>query len=181
MEKTVKIKGMVCRRCIDTVRKIFERQQLQVSKVELGQITYQTDTDINMQEIEHLLQAEGFEILTDRQSAIIHKIKALADKQLAEDNHIKNFAALVASTLHMDYDSASALFTATEGITLEQYMIQKRIEKVQELLKYTDMSLTDIAFQLGYSSVHHLSNQFKKISGMPPSVFRELKSDNNQD
>jgi YesN/AraC family two-component response regulator len=175
MKKTLKIKGMVCRRCIAVVKDIFLSQGLQVYKVNLGEITYQENVVLPLKKLDELLRTEGFEILTDRQSAIIQKVKDLVANELSNSEiPLRNFTSIVTENLHMEYDTVSALFSQTEGIKLEQYLISKRIEKVQGLLANTRYSLTDIAFQVGYSSVHHLSNQFKKITGMTPSRFREL-------
>lgn len=127
--------------------------------------------------VKQSLKEEGFEVLTDKQSFIIDKVKETVEQDLiTNDGYSKNFASVVSEALHMDYDTISTLFSTTEGIKLEQYVINKRIEKVQEFLKFSQLTLTDIAFQLGYSSVHHLSNQFKKITGMSPSYYRELQA-----
>lgn len=177
MEKTVKIKGMVCRRCIEIVKEIFQSQGFIVFKIKLGEVTYKETDSSSFDQVKHLLLEEGFEILTDKQSLIIIRVKELVESQLTDsESHTKSFASSVTESLQMDYDTISTLFSTTEGIKLEQYIISKRIEKVQEMLKFTHFSLTDIAFQLGYSSVHHLSNQFKKITGMSPSTFRELQA-----
>jgi AraC family transcriptional regulator len=174
MEKTVRIKGMVCRRCIEIVKEIFESQGLPVNWVKLGEIAYQEKDDQAFDAVNRLLKAEGFELLTDKQSLIMAKVKELAEIELnSKGEHNRNFAHVLTEALHMDYDTISSLFSHTEGITLEQYLIHRRVQKVQELLRYTSLTLTDIAFDLGYSSVHHLSNQFKKITGMSPSRFRE--------
>jgi AraC-like DNA-binding protein len=176
MEKTVKIKGMVCRRCIKVVEEIFQSQGMPVNWVKLGEVSYQEKQNEAFEAVTRLLKKEGFELLTDKQSLIIARVKELADQELKSNGeHTRNFAHVLTEDLHMDYDTISALFSHTEGVTLEQYLINRRVQKVQELLKYTPLSLTDIAFDLGYSSVHHLSNQFKKITGMPPSRFRELQ------
>ncbi|QHT68605.1 helix-turn-helix transcriptional regulator [Rhodocytophaga rosea] len=177
MEKTVKIKGMVCRRCIEIVKEIFESQGLPVHEVKLGEVTYQENDAQALEAAIRLLEKEGFELLTDKQSLTIAKVKELVEQELNTTKaHSRNFAQLLTESLPMDYDTISALFSHTEGITLEQYLIHRRVQKVQQLLKYTSLTLTDIAFDLGYSSVHHLSNQFKKITGMSPSQFRELQA-----
>jgi AraC-like DNA-binding protein len=177
MEKTLKIKGMVCRRCIEIVKSNFQSLGLVVYKIQLGEVSYEEKEASSLKKINELLQGEGFEILTDKQSSIINKVKELIDNELMRsEGHSKKFATIVSETLNMEYDTVSTLFSFTEGIKLEQYVIGKRVEKVQELLKHTHLSLTDIAFMLGYSSVHHLSNQFKKITGMSPSQYRELQS-----
>ena len=168
---------MVCRRCIAIVKDIFQSQGYHVHHVKLGEVAYQEKEADSLQEVTRLLQEEGFEILTDKQTYIVNQVKEIVDEKLiGNENQSRNFASLISDTLHMDYDTVSSLFSHTAGIKLEQYIIGKRIEKVQELLKYSQLTLTDIAFQLGYSSVHHLSNQFKKITGMSPSHFKELQA-----
>lgn len=85
------------------------------------------------------------------------------------------FSTLLSETLHLNYDSISETFSLLEGITLEKYIITKRIEKVKELLVYSNKSLTEISHMLGYSSINHLSRQFKELTGLPPSYYRQVK------
>ena len=170
----MRIKGMVCRRCISTVKDIFMQEGFEVTDIALGEVTYQPQTsDASLQKVEAQLMEEGFEPLGDKQSRIIARIKELVEQHLSgPEHHEHNFSQMVTDAFPMDYSSVSSLFAETEGITLEKYVIGRRTEKAKELLKNPKLSLADIAFQLGYSSVHHFSNQFKHITGMTPSRFR---------
>jgi AraC family transcriptional regulator len=174
MNETTRIKGMVCRRCIAAVKDIFMDQGFSVSHVDLGEVTYTPNrTDASFAAVKHALRAEGFEVLDDRESRIIARVKELVEESLVPaDNRTLNLSRLVTEDLLMDYDSVSALFTATEGITLEKYAIARRMEKAKAMLRETKLSLTDIAWQLGYSSIHYFSNQFKKQTGLSPSAYR---------
>ncbi|HCR54556.1 MAG TPA: AraC family transcriptional regulator, partial [Cytophagales bacterium] len=124
------------------------------------------------------LEIHGFELISDKQTKMISHVKVLIDEVLsqeAEQSRRVKFSILLAESLNMNYDSISETFSASEGITLEHYIINKRIEKVKELLVYTDASLTEIAHQLGFSSVNHLSRQFKELIGLPPSLFKSIR------
>lgn len=173
----MRIKGMVCRRCIATVKEIFMEEGFLVNKVELGEVTYTPkDLAASIAMVKYRLVEEGFEALDDKHSRIIAKVKELVEEHLSgPEHHNHNFSEMVTEALNMDYDAVSTLFTTTEGVTLERYLIGRRIEKAKELLQQTHLSLTDIAFQLGYSSIHHFSSQFKNITGLTPSGYREMK------
>ena len=174
----MRIKGMVCRRCIATVKDIFMEEGFDVTNITLGEVAYQwRKPDASLDKVKERLAEEGFQTLDDKQSRIIAKVKELVEEHLSgPEHHRHNFSEMVAEALLMDYGSVSTLFTATEGVTLERYLIGRRTEKAKQLLQNPKLSFTDIAFQLGYSSVHHFSSQFKNISGMTPSTYRELQT-----
>ncbi len=182
MEETMRIKGMVCRRCIATVKDVFMREGFTVTKINLGEVNYHLfQENASLDTVKASLLSEGFQVLDDKQSLLMGKVKELIANQWdhsgangSQPEH-KNLSTLIAEGLNTDYEVVSALFTATEGITLEHFAIGKRIEKAQQLLLQTRLSLTDIAYQLGYSSVHHFSNQFKKTTGLSPSDFKKIK------
>jgi AraC family transcriptional regulator len=176
MENLMRIKGMVCRRCISTVKDIFMEEGFNVNKIDLGEVVYTPkQSDASLDGVKYRLVEEGFQPLDDKQSQIIAKVKELVEEHLSgPEHHTHNFSQMVTESIFMDYDSISSLFTATEGITLERYLIGRRIEKAKGLLQNTKLSFTDIAFQLGYSSVHHFSNQFKNITGLTPSAYRKV-------
>ncbi len=178
MEKLMRIKGMVCRRCIATVKDIFKEAGFVVTGITLGEVFYQPGgPDASLDNVKYQLAEEGFQTLDDKQSRIIARVKELVEEHLSgPEHHSHNFSEMVAEALLMDYGSISTLFTSTEGVTLERYLIGRRTEKAKQLLRNNTVSFTDIAFQLGYSSVHHFSNQFKSITGMTPSTYRELQS-----
>lgn len=127
--------------------------------------------------LSQVLQSFGFELIDDKKSRTIERIKNLIiDVVHHRDNDLRtNLSNHLAQALGQDYSALSNLFSEVEGTTIEQYFIAQKIEKVKELLMYNELSLSEIAWQLNYSSVAHLSNQFKKITGFTPTYFRQLK------
>jgi AraC-like DNA-binding protein len=178
MEKRMRIKGMVCRRCIATVKDIFMAEGFRVHDIGLGEVQYSPGgPEASLEKVRAHLAAEGFAPLDDKQSRIIARVKELVEAHLSgPEHHNHNFSEMVTEALYMDYDAVSTLFTATQGITLERYLIGRRHEKAKELMQNPNLTFTDIAFELGYSSVHHFSNQFKRITGLSPSAYRELQA-----
>ena len=177
------IKNMVCNRCIAAVRNILETRGLPLRSVQLGEVELQHE--ISSEQTEHLrrdLQLIGFELLDDSRKKLIEKIKNIIISQVhynQGDDRYK-LSDILSSQLHKDYSYLSHLFSEVEGITIEKYLINQKIEKVKELLVYNEASLSQIAFDLGYSSVAHLSTQFKKVTGMTPSQFKSLGSKNRK-
>lgn len=177
------IKNMVCGRCIASVQHIFEKHKIRVSKVELGLvITKTTIANNDLTQIAKDLIAEGFEILEDSSAQKIEKIKNLLlhevqSLQIDEDFRISDY---LSAKFHKEYSSISKLFSQMENVTLEQYFILLKIEKVKELLFYGESTLTQIADMLGYKTVQHLSAQFKKVTGFSPSEFQKVKKGNRK-
>lgn len=175
------IKNMVCSRCISAVENIFSEAGISFSAVTLGEIETEKGLSANeLQQLDRLLQQSGFKRLEDRAKQEIGKVKkAIITKidtlDISEDFILSNF---VSENLHKDYSSISKNFSQHENVTLEQYFILQKIEKVKELLSYDEFSLTEISVKLGYRSVQHLSSQFKTITGFTPSVFKKLKEKN---
>jgi AraC family transcriptional regulator len=127
-------------------------------------------------DLQNALKLVGFELIDNKRSKIIEQIKTFIINTIHYGDELpqKNFSELLSRHLHHDYSYISNLFSQVEGITIEQYIINQRIEKVKELLMYNDLSLSQIAFQLGYSSTAHLSAQFKKLTGFTPSQFKKM-------
>ena len=177
------IKNMVCGRCLSMVEKIFDDQKIALSHLELGLAkTTESISKKDLEKLETSLEKEGFEILQDSSAQQIEKIKKLIlDKvqSLAIDEDFK-ISTFLSDHLHREYSSLSKLFSQTENVTLEQYFILLKIEKVKELLIYNEYSLTQIADLLGYKTVQHLSAQFKKITGFSPSQFLKAKDKNRK-
>jgi len=172
------IKNMVCRRCKMVVESELKKSGLHPVSVALGEVEIEENTIGPVkQDLLHRLQALGFDLIDNKKSKTIEKIKSLViDLVQNKNNQINiNLSHYLAQQLTQDYSSLSPLFSAVEGTTIEQYYIHQKIEKVKELLTYDEMSLSEIAFLLQYSSVAHLSNQFKKVTGFAPSYFRQLK------
>lgn len=175
------IRGMVCDRCVSVIKSGITNLGFPVERVSLGKITMINPLrDDGIAMIREFLDANGFELVSTRQTKMISHVKALISEilsQNAEHGHRVKFSVMLSESLNMNYDSISETFSTSEGITLEHYIINKRIEKVKELLVYTEASMTEIAHQLGFSSVNHLSRQFKEVTGLPPSTFKSLKQE----
>ena len=169
------VKNMVCPRCITAVEKVLAELDLAPVNVQLGE----AETGVNPSEsqfvtLKQKLQEAGFELLEDNKLQLVDKIKSVIINHI---HHSENtpvvFSELIANTLHRDYSGLSKLFSATEGITIEQFIILQKIEKVKELLQYNENTLSEIANTMGYSSVAHLSAQFRKSTGLTPTAFRQ--------
>lgn len=174
------IKNMVCNRCIYMVGQLFDQSGLQPRSIKLGEVQLSADPSTQQLAIlETKLREFGFELLTDQKHRIIEKIKTLAIEHIQQDDHLKDkgplFSTVLSDTLHKDYSSLSKLFSESENITIEKYLIEQKIEKVKEWLAYRELTLSEMADRLGYSSVAHLSAQFKKTTGFTPSDFRKQK------
>lgn len=178
-ETTLSIRGMVCARCTDVVRRELTTLGFAVTDIRLGQVRVSGPIPpVQMGQIERVLEKQGFSLLTDAKVAVVQRVKALIEQMLTRDDlgeRRKKFSDLLAIALQTNYGALSALFSASEGQTIERYIIERRLDKVKELLVYTDLSLGDIAFQTGFSSVPHLSNQFKRITGLSPTHFRNIR------
>ena len=172
------IKNMVCDRCKMVVKSELEKLGLHVLSLELGEVEVENSISQKTKlEINKTLQQFGFALIDDKKSKIIEKIKTLIIELIYTKSGklVTNFSDFLTEHLNKDYNSVSRLFSEVEGITIEKYFIAQKIERVKELLVYDELSLTEIADQLNYSSVAHLSAQFKKVTGFTPSYFKEIK------
>lgn len=178
---TLYIKNMVCGRCIKVVREELENLGYDVAGVELGEATISSANDeIDFGQIKKILEENGFELLDDKHKRLIEKIKT-AIIQIIQDSREKelegfNFSKYLSDNLNLSYQYLSNLFSSLEDVTIEKFIIHQKIEKVKELLVYGEMTLSEISYQLGYSSVQHLSSQFRKITGFTPSHYKNLKN-----
>ena len=180
---TLYIKNMVCNRCIMVVKQELERQGLHPEKVSLGEVTIKEDSlsDDQQDKLDSALIGLGFQRIDDKKARLIEAIKNKIIKMIHHSDNVDlkyNWSDVLAEEIHYEYNYLSNLFSSVEGVTLEQYIIRQKIEKVKELLFYDELSLSEIANKLGYSSVAHLSGQFKKITGFTPS---EMKKSRNLD
>lgn len=168
---------MVCQRCKLAVENELKKLGLHPLKTELGEVLIKEDALSNEQQLKlsENLKILGFELLDNKRKKIIEQIKTLIINTVHYSNEQpqKNYSAFIAEKLHHDYSYLSKLFSETESITIEQFIINQKIEKVKELLVYDEKSLSEIAYETGYSSVAHLSAQFKKITGQTPTVFKQ--------
>ena len=169
---------MVCRRCKTAVKAEIENNGLHPLSIELGEVEIKEEPSKNkLKQLDLSLKRLGFEIIDNRKSRTIEKIKNIIIKLIhhSEDNITTNLSEFITSQIHQDYHYLSNLFSEVEGTTIEKYFIAQKIEKVKELLVYDELNLSEIADQLGYSSVAYLSNQFKKITGFTPTYFKSMK------
>ena len=174
------IKNMVCNRCIMVVQDEMNKLGLEVENIKLGEVTLKKElTSGERDALEIALVALGFQLIDDKKSRIIEQIKnVIIELVHYQDNDAKtNLSEILSKKLHHDYNYLSNLFSEVESTTIEKYFIAQKIERVKELLVYDELSLSEIAFQLNYSSVAYLSNQFKKVTGLTPSHFKQVRDD----
>jgi AraC-like DNA-binding protein len=172
------IKNMVCVRCKLVVKSELEKLGLHFSKVELGEAEIMEDiAPDQLKRLDSALRSLGLELMDDRKSVLVEKIKTIIIELVHySDEQIKiNLSDYLSDKLNHNYSHLSTLFSEVRGITIEQFYLEHKIEKVKELLVYDELNLTEIAYRMHYSSVAHLSNQFKKMTGMTPSHFKNLK------
>ncbi len=172
------IKNMVCNRCIMVVKNELEKIGFQPVSVKLGEIELNSEiNDDEKQMINVHLKQYGFETIDDKKGRIIEQIKASIIELVHNRNsQLKtNLSDFLSRELIHDYTYLSNLFSEVEGTTIEKFFIAQKIERVKELLVYDELSLSEIAFKMNYSSVAHLSNQFKKVTGLTPSFFKSKK------
>jgi AraC-like DNA-binding protein len=169
---------MVCPRCVRAVEQVFREIGAEPMAVQLGEAMIKGELSPDQQKtLTEKLEELGFELLDDVRQQQIEKIKVIVTGRLQEEPGEKvPLSNLLAKELHREYSQLSKLFSETEGITIEQYVILQKIEKVKELLVYNEMRLGEIADQLGYSSVAHLSAQFRKVTGLTPSAFKAQRT-----
>jgi AraC family transcriptional regulator len=171
---------MVCHRCVMTVQNILGSLQIPFNHVSLGEVELSGSlTKEELKKIDVSLNKVGFELIESRVKKIVEDIKQLVIEYVSMgiDSQNLNFSSFITSKIPNDYSYLSDLFSSIEGQTIEQYFILQRIEKVKELLVYDQLSLTEISYQTGFSSVHHLSAQFKKVTGLTPSHFKKIGTD----
>lgn len=172
----LRIKNMVCDRCVMVVRAELERFGCRIVSVRLGEAEIEGDLSPERKaELAARLEALGFELLEDRRARLIEAVKSavielVRGSEVVPDVRLSDY---LQERLRVDYRQISALFSETEGRTVEKYFIAQKIERVKELLVYDELPLAEIAFRLGYSSVAHLSAQFKQVTGLTPSHYRQ--------
>ncbi|HTE33936.1 MAG TPA: AraC family transcriptional regulator [Chryseolinea sp.] len=181
MPEVLLVKNMICHRCLLAVEDVLERSNISFDKVITGEI--HLPGKISEQQTSILsagLATIGLELIDNRMSGMIERVKQLVIRKARNEVQGKenkcNLSIYLSQNLHHEYTYLSSFFSSVEGRTIENYFIAQRIEKVKELLVYKEMSLSEIAFELDYSSVAHLSNQFKKIAGLTPSHFKKVGS-----
>jgi AraC-like DNA-binding protein len=170
---------MVCDRCIMVVKADLMSLGYSINSIDLGEVVLNRSIEGNeIEQIRKVLFDKGFELIDDKKSSIINSIKTLIIEYIHYDKEkpdYLNISDFLSRELGYDYSYLSNLFSSVEGITIEKFLILQKIEKVKELLDYDELALNDIAYKMGYSSVQHLSQQFKRITGLTPSHFKKIK------
>ena len=175
---TLYIKNMVCNRCIRVIEEEFEKLGLNIKSISLGEVKIEEELDrTEIDEIRDVLDENGFELIEDKKMKIIEQIKVQIIELIRDEEKIAgriNISDYLSEKINADYHYLSTLFSSVENITIEHYFILQKIERAKELLKYGELTLSEIAFRLGYSSVAHLSAQFKKVTGMNANQFKNM-------
>lgn len=175
---TLIVRNMVCDRCKRVVREELEKLGLSVNRVELGEVEIEKlPAGVTLDNVRLTLQQNGFDLVDDRKQSLVEHMKVLLINEIqhlkGERLPIENYSTFLERKLGYEYSYLSGLFSASEGQTLEKYSIALKIEKVKEWLRYDELTLGEIAWRLNYSSVQHLSNQFRQVTGQTPGQFRK--------
>ncbi|MDE3058114.1 MAG: helix-turn-helix domain-containing protein [Bacteroidota bacterium] len=181
MTTTLYIKNMVCDRCIRVVREELTKLGLDVRSIRLGEVVAANGSKkLDREKVRRVLHENGFELLDDQRRKLIEKIKTLIINRVHysydDDNQRVNFSEYIAEESGHDYSYLSKLFSSIENATIEKFVILQKIERVKELLVYDELTLSEIAYRMRYSSVQHLSAQFKDVTGFTPTYFKALRS-----
>ena len=175
--RKIHVKNMVCSRCTEAVEYIFKEQGVVIKNIELGQVIVDEITEQQILSIESNLNQKGFEILKEKNSILIQKIKNIIINHVESHPESKQkFSEFLSKKIGYDYSYISRIFSSNTGYTIEKYFSLQRIEKTKELIKYDELNLSEIAYKLNYSSVAHLSKQFKQVTGMNPSEFKRQQN-----
>jgi YesN/AraC family two-component response regulator len=172
------IKNMVSLRCKMVVRSELEKMKLKHTIVELGEVEIMGDLSAKKHaQLKVALLKSGLELMDDQRAILVEKIKNIIVEMVHYTDELPkvNFSDYLEKKLNQDYSPLSTLFSEVKGVTIEHFIILHKIERVKELIIYDELNLTEIAHKLHYSSVAHLSTQFKKVTGLTPSFFRSLK------
>jgi len=172
------IKHMVSLRCKMMVKNELKRLGLRYVVVELGMVEMLEDiTEKQRQQLKENLSKSGLELMENKKAILIEKIKSLVIEMIHYSDEFpkQNYSDYISQKLGYDYTYLANTFSEVKGVTLQQFIITHKIERVKELILYDELNLTEISYKLHYSSVAHLSNQFKKITGLSPSFFKQLK------
>lgn len=171
------IKNMVCNRCVMVVRQEFEKAGLKPLEVIMGEVELMKEpSKVQLERLNKNLEQLGFEILDSQRQKQIDKIKSHLISQVQSGAIEEHFSLsdFLSKKINREYSQISRLFSEVEGVTIEQYFILQKIEKVKEWLAYNELTVSEIAWKLGYSSVAHLSSQFKRVTGLTPSQFKNM-------
>lgn len=176
---TLHIKNMVCDRCVKVVRDELTKLGYDICHVKLGEAELFDSPKVDVERIKFVLAENGFELIEDKKGKVVEDIKKVIIDLVHHSNKLEelkeNYSNYLSKQLKQDYHTLSKLFSSITSMTIEKYLIAQKIERVKELLVYDELTISEIAYKLGYSSVQHLSNQFKQVTGFTPSHFKEIR------
>ncbi len=171
------IKNMVCSHCAEVLERKLTEADFDIQKIELGELTLREPvSQKGLSRLVEVVKNNGFEIINDQSSKTVEQIKQLIIQLVRTNKELnKKLSDYLSQKLHKDYQVLSRLFSNVEGKSIERYYILQKIERAKELIVYGELNMTEIAYELGYSSQQHFSRQFKKETGLSPSHFKEVK------
>ena len=172
---------MVSLRCKLMVKAQLDKLNIDYNNIELGEVDFKKAlTQEQRDKLKVALHSSGLEVMDDKVSMLVEKIKNVVVEMIHYSDVLPqvNFSTYLSEKLNRDYNQLSDIFSKTKGMTIEHFVITHKIERVKELIIYDELNLTEIAYKLHYSSVSHLSNQFKKVTGLTPTFFKNLKKKN---
>ncbi len=174
----IAVKNMVCDRCIKVVKNELLKNDIEFSSVDLGFIRFpHVVSEVTKENLRGILKKEGFELIEDSETIVVNQIKSLIIESIhsqKEKPPDQNFSDFISSNMGMGYSYLSKLFSEVEGKTIEHFTIAQRIERAKELLFYNELTLSQISYELGYSSPQHLSRQFKQLTGSTPTEHKKM-------
>ena len=175
-ENIVHIKNVVCGRCIATVEDILSKLEIPYKDVSLGEATLLKDLSAEENDLLKLeLEKVGFELIETKNKRIVNHIKSVLIDEVSNSTDHKKLSEILSTQLHYDYSHITNLFTAEEGQSIQSYFNKLKIEKAKELLEYDELSIAEIAYQLGFSTAAYLSTSFKKQTGITPSEYKKMQ------
>jgi AraC-like DNA-binding protein len=169
---------MICSRCLKVIRQDLESIGVELLELRLGKISIKYPKGkVTLKQIEEFLELDEFELVKDKDGAISEEVKLVLIEMVNNlpIDRTKKLSDLLAEKLHRDYWTLSRTFSKSEGTTIERYLILLRVEKAKELIEYDEMNFSEIAYELGYNNIYHLSGQFKQVTGMSMSEYKQLK------
>ncbi len=175
----IAVKNMVCNRCVKVIKVELQKNNIDFVNVDLGAIKFKKEiSEENKEKLKNILKKEGFEIVKNRESKIINELKILIIENVhyeKEKTANQNYSDFISKNLKVDYSYVSKVFSEIEGKTIEHFIIEQKIERAKELLVYGELTISQISYDLNYSSPQHLSRQFKQISGLTPTQFKTIR------
>lgn len=173
------VKNMVCPRCIMVIKNELISLNVVPEHIKLGELDLLEElSEDQLIVLKSQLASQGFEIIDGRKAMLVEKIKNIIIELIHSYDTVdikQKISSIISEKLNVDYNHLSSMFSSTQGLTIEKYIILQRIERAKELLVYNELTLSEIAYKLGYTNVQHLSTQFKKVTGLTPSYFKTIK------